>query len=141
MKGGAGDEEQQYESGKRIKDAVQRVGLPLRLDERTRGDGNCWYRAVIQQCRRASVGIDSLANHVELRSRVCQLALEGKLDVIKQMRKNWIRKESWRAYWAPMKGIWRNFVRLYFLLLSNRGQDKNYWLRSNGFNLYETNIN
>ena len=103
MKGGAGDEEQQYESGKRINDAVQRVGLPLRLDERTRGDGNCWTRAVIQQCQRPSVGINSLANHVELRSRVCQLALEERLDVIKEMRKNWIRRESWRAYWERME--------------------------------------
>ena len=94
MKGGAVDEEQQHESSDRIKDALQRVGLPLKLDKGTLGDGNCWHRAVIQQCRRAAVGIDKLTNHADLRSRVCQLALGEKLGVVKEMRKHWAQKES-----------------------------------------------
>ena len=41
-----------------------------------------------------------------------------------------------------LKELWRNFLLgSIFLLLSNRGQVKNYWLRSNGSNLYETNMN
>ena len=75
MKGGAGDEDQLYQSGNRILDAVQRVGLPLKLDSRTMGDGNCWHRAIVQQSQRVSVGIVGLTTHEDLRSRVCQLAV------------------------------------------------------------------
>ena len=32
--------------------AIQRCGLPLKLDEATEGDGNCWVRAVVQQLER-----------------------------------------------------------------------------------------
>ena len=102
MKGGAGDKDQQYQSGDRIMDAVRRVGLPLKLDQRTRGDGNCWHRAIVQQSRRVSVGISGLASHGELRERVCQLAVRAELQVIKEMRKHWVRKESWSAYWERM---------------------------------------
>ena len=32
--------------------AIDRCGLPLKLDEATQGDGNCWVRAVQQQLER-----------------------------------------------------------------------------------------
>ena len=32
--------------------AIDRCGLPLKLDEATKGDGNCWVRAVQQQLER-----------------------------------------------------------------------------------------
>ena len=98
VKGGAGDEDQQYQSGNQIMNAVRRVGLPLKLDQRTRGDGNCWHRAIVQQSRRVSVGISGLASHDELRERVCQLAVRAELQVIKEMRKHWVRKECWSAH-------------------------------------------
>ena len=31
---------------------IDRCGLPLKLDEATKGDGNCWVRAVLQQLER-----------------------------------------------------------------------------------------
>ena len=108
MKGGAGDYSQQYQSGDRIMDAVRRVGLPLKLDRRTIGDGNCWHRAIIQQAQRVSVGIAGLTSHGDLRARVCQLALRAELHVVKEMRKHWVQKEPWSAYWERMKGnkVW-----------------------------------
>ena len=57
----------------------------------------------MQQCQRVTVGITGLSSHLELRSRVCQLALKEDLLVIKEMRRNWVRKESWRSYWERMK--------------------------------------
>ena len=83
-------------------DAVQRVGLPLKLDQRTIGDGNCWHRAIVQQSLRLSVGISGLTSHVDLRAKVCELALRAELQVIKEMRKNWVQKEPWSAYWERM---------------------------------------
>ena len=103
MKGGAGEDGRHYPSGKRIEAAIQRTGLPLKLDKRTLGDGDCWVRAILQQCQRVAVGIAGLSSHLELRSRVCQLALKEDLLVIKEMRRNWTRKESWRSYWERMK--------------------------------------
>ena len=100
MKGGAGDEDQHY--GRRILDAVRRVGLPLKLDRRTIGDGNCWHRAIAQQGQRVSVGIVGLNSHEELRARVCQLAVRAELQVIKEMRKHWVLGEPWSAYWERM---------------------------------------
>ena len=91
VKGGAGDYGQQYQSGDRIMDAVRLVGLPLKLDRRTIGDGNCWHRAIIQQSQRVSVGIAGLTSHGDLRARVCQLALRAELQVIKEMKKNWVQ--------------------------------------------------
>ena len=38
-----------------IMNAISRCQQPLRLDEITRGDGNCFPRAVVQQCRRPEV--------------------------------------------------------------------------------------
>ena len=103
MKGGAGGKHQQYLSSQRILDAVRRVGLPLKLDQRTIGDGNCWNRAIVQQSRRVSVGIVGLTSHEQLRSSVCQLAERAELEVIKEMKKHWVRKEPWNAYWERMK--------------------------------------
>ena len=103
MKGGGGGEHQQNQSGNRILEAVRRVGLPLKLDKMTIGDGNCWNRAIVQQSRRVSVGIVGLTSHEELRSRVCQLAERAELEVIKEMKKHWVRKEPWSAYWERMK--------------------------------------
>ena len=102
MKGGAGDDNHQYLSGDRIMAAVRRVGLPLRLDQRTIGDGNCWHRAIVQQSRRLSVGIAGLTSHDELRERVCQLAVRAELQVIKEMREHWMQGEPWSAYWERM---------------------------------------
>ena len=121
MKGGAGDDGQHYQSGDRIMDAVRRVGLPLKLDRRTIGDGNCWHRAIIQQSQRVSVGIAGLTSHGDLRARVCQLALRAELQVIKEMRKHWVQKEPWSAYWERMKGnkVWADhpFIQLTAWLL------------------------
>ena len=103
MKGGAGGDGQHYPSGKRIKAAIERTGLPLKLDKRTLGDGDCWVRAIMQQCQRVAVGIAGLSSHWELRSRVCQLALKEDLHVIKEMRRHWTRRESWKVYWERMK--------------------------------------
>ena len=103
MKGGAGDDNHQYPSGDRIMDAVRRVGLPLKLDLRTKGDGNCWHRAIVQQSQRLSVGITGFTSHDELRERVCQLAVRAELQVIKEMRKHWVQREPWSAYWERMK--------------------------------------
>ena len=39
-------------AGQDFADAINRCGLPLKLDTPTQGDGNCWVRAVQQQLER-----------------------------------------------------------------------------------------
>ena len=39
-------------AGQDFTDAIDRCGLPLKLDTPTQGDGNCWVRAVQQQLER-----------------------------------------------------------------------------------------
>ena len=39
-------------AGQDFLDAIDRCGLPLKLDTPTQGDGNCWVRSVEQQLER-----------------------------------------------------------------------------------------
>ena len=36
-------------------DVVHQLELPLKLDKITKGDGNCFPRAIIQQCKRPEI--------------------------------------------------------------------------------------
>ena len=40
---------------KEIMDTVNKLELPFKLDQLTQGDGNCFPRAIIQQCKRPEI--------------------------------------------------------------------------------------
>ena len=59
---------QDWETEKRIADEIKNqikiLNLPLVLDDLTRGRGDCWPVAVLQQCRRPEI-LSSLPPHIQ----------------------------------------------------------------------------
>ena len=107
MRGGGG----QRTSAQKIMDGVHRAGHLFKMDSITEGDGNCFPRAVKQQCQRLAVGILSIKDHKDLRKKVTQYMLKSKDKVVVDMRKRWTELEvrwSWESYWQWMAedGVW-----------------------------------
>ena len=106
MRGGAGGE------GDPIMGGVRRAGLPLKMDTRTVGDGNCFPRAVTQQCQRAAMAINTVRDHKDLRKKLCKFMVETELQVVQVMKRLWEVsggvEEPWEAYWQRMSGdkVW-----------------------------------
>jgi len=50
-----------------IMNAISRCQLHMQLDEITQGDGNCFPRAVVQQCRREEIQ-KNIENSKKIRS-------------------------------------------------------------------------
>ena len=120
--------------------AILRTELPLRLDSDTRGDGNCFSRAVIQQCQRASVKEflrrqgKTITTFKQLKEDVRQFVLSrhdhpsvrGLKDSFEQ--KQLVRAQEgkstrgWSTYWQDMmkNGKWADdiFVQATALYLS-----------------------
>lgn len=60
---------------------ARRIGLNVRANNVTPGDGNCLYHALLQQLQRSDIAIDyhsshlnlnSLPSHLELRTAICE---------------------------------------------------------------------
>ena len=100
MRGGAGGQ------GDPIMAGVHRAGLPLKMDSRTVGDGNCFPRAVAQQCQRAAMAINTVRDHKDLRKELCKFMVETELQVVQDMKRVWEVSggvmEPWDAYWQRM---------------------------------------
>ena len=67
-----------------IMNAISRCKLHIKLDNLTEGDGNCFPRAVAQQCRRQEIQINieeekkTVTNHfMSLRKAVCNFMLDN----------------------------------------------------------------
>ena len=106
LRGGAGGFELEYLSGQQIMAGVARAGLDLRMDFRTRGDGNCFPRAIKQQCNRPDVGID-IPSHGELRRLVCNFMTNSQEQIVQDMKERWEMNdmgqgESWSDFWERM---------------------------------------
>ena len=107
MRGGGGERT----SAQKIMDGVRRADLPFKMDSFTEGDGNCFPRAVKQQCQQLAVGITSIKDHKDLRKKVTQYMLESEDRVVVDMRRRWEDLEvtrSWKSYWQRMAedGVW-----------------------------------
>ena len=106
MRGGAGDLELEYLSGREIMAGVARAGLDLRMDARTIGDGNCFPRAIKQQCDRPDVGI-GIQSHGQLRRMVCDFMTNSRDQIVQDMKERWEMDEmgegeSWNDHWQRM---------------------------------------
>ena len=109
MRGGGG--EKQGTSAEKIMAGVRRAGHRFRMDSWTAGDGNCFPRAVRQQCQRLALGISFIKDHRDLRRRVTRYMLESEDRLVLDMRRRWEElevRESWESYWQGManNAVW-----------------------------------
>ena len=98
-----------------IMNALSRCQLDWRLDEITQGDGNCFPRAVVQQCQRPEIQENLNNDHKELtrdhrslRHAVCQYMLHPRHACVDAYRKSYMEnvypssRLSWEDYWVGM---------------------------------------
>ena len=103
MRGGGG--EKLGSNAQKIMDGVRRARVPFKMDSWTSGDGNCFPRAVRQQCLRPAVEISSIKDHKDLRRNVTGYILESEDRVGVDTRRRWAELEvrwSWESYWTRM---------------------------------------
>ena len=118
MKGGAWQPQSNEDE---IRLAIKKSGEGLVLDRRTRGDGNCCSRALVQQCQRPPVklflqsrGI-TIVGFMQLKEEVAQFIVDNRnTEKVLNLRRNFeysqmtiqaegLERRSWRQYWSDMK--------------------------------------
>ena len=113
-----------------IEETIRQTELPFKLDEITIGDGNCFTRAVLQQCQRNAVknylrsrGLN-LGNYMELKRNVCQFMLkENNVPMLREFKVRFEARQgearlrgehahTWNQYWMTMAkdGEWVDAV-------------------------------
>ena len=108
--------------------AIVRCKVALIRDEETPGDGNCFPRAIIQQCERNEVKewmrehepLKIASSHHDLRVKVSRFALEESNDNMRNLREHYenvqipLRNDgrSWTDYWRWMSQdkIWADDI-------------------------------
>ena len=124
MRGGAGDG---YEDV--FLEAINKSGERLQLDNRTRGDGNCGPRALVQQCQRHSVKMFlqrrevTITTFKQLKENVANFIHENANDQrVQDLKQNFelgqatihmeekavkehlrLEARSWEKYWIDMR--------------------------------------
>jgi hypothetical protein len=94
------------------------------MDEITQGDGNCFPRAVMQQCKRQEIknsinkNIKMKVNHfMSIRNAVCDFMLNVNHPCIETFRHSYMANEypvsriSWNDYWFAMRqnNVWVDY--------------------------------
>ena len=101
-----------------IMGVVSQLELPLKLDKLTKGDGNCFPLAIIQQCKRPEImsyirpAIKRFVNkgdgHSFLRKEVRNFIMKSKTERVKLFRFQYeqtdgpANSETWEQYWGRM---------------------------------------
>ena len=127
MRGGAGLSLQEiFDMVDLIRLAILGHQPPLKLDELTPGEGNCFSEAIVQQCRRPPIKLYlqsrkiAISDMLDLKAKVANFVDENrtakKLQDLRvnfevsqlTMRNEGRRARTWREYWADMKrsGPW-----------------------------------
>ena len=116
------EQEVPFQSERRIADEIMetviRLELPFKLDQLTKGDGNCFPRAIIQQCKRPEIFsqlrtlvkrlVKDKSGYSMLRSSVQKFILKSKLQKVGRLKTQYyeydsnIRGEHWEEYWHKM---------------------------------------
>ena len=114
----------------KIEETIRQTELPFKLDEVTIGDGNCFTRAVLQQCQRNPVKNYLrnrqvyLRNYMELKKNVCQFMLkESNVPMLREFKVRFEARQgearsrgehahTWNQYWMTMTkdGEWVDAV-------------------------------
>ena len=101
-----------------IMEAVEKLQLPLKLDQLTEGRGNCFPMSIIQQCHRPEIRqqlkpipkmlLTIKSAHSALRFNVKRFILKSEHPRIHAFRKQFeeldglVNGESWKSYWTRM---------------------------------------
>ena len=113
-----------------IEKIIRQTELPFKLDEITIGDGNCFTRAVLQQCQRNPVKNYlrnrqlNLRNYMELKKNVCQFMLkDSNVPMLREFKVRFEARQgearlrgehahTWNQYWMTMAkdGEWVDAV-------------------------------
>lgn len=113
-----------------IEEIIRQTELPFKLDEITIGDGNCFPRAVLQQCQRNLVKNYlrnrqvNLRTYMELKKNVCQFMLkESNVPMLREFKVRFEARQgearlrgehahTWNQYWMTMAkdGEWVDAV-------------------------------
>ena len=113
-----------------IEETIRQTELPFKMDEITIGDGNCFTRAVLQQCQRNPVKNYlrsrqlNLGNYMELKKNVCQFMLkESNVPMLREFKVRFEARQgearlrgehahTWNQYWMTMAkdGEWVDAV-------------------------------
>ena len=114
--GGSGD----VGMARQIMVGVRRAGLPLKLDEITPGDGNCFFHAAFAQCQRPSLaeellGEPAIRNNHDLRLKISRFARRSRLPIIQRFMSLFQEShptESWDAFWKNMENdrVWADAI-------------------------------
>ena len=99
----------------KIHQTIQRLGLPWKLDSITEGDGNCFSRAVVQQCQREVLQEDLkrekryTKDYKTLKKKVVNFIKNSKIALLGEMKQSYEalqgeggEDESWDNYWERM---------------------------------------
>ena len=111
--------EKEREIAQEIMDVVRQLQLPLKLDKLTRGEGNCFPFAVLQQCKRAEIFsyitrplkrlVSVEDGHSVLRREVTKFIKKSEIQRIVKFRAQYeetdgaANKEPWDEYWERME--------------------------------------
>ena len=113
-----------------IEETIRQTELPFKMDEITIGDGNCFTRAVLQQCQRNPVKNYlrsrqlNFVNYMELKMNVCQFMLkENNVPMVREFKVRFEARQeearlrgehahTWSQYWMTMAmdGEWVDAV-------------------------------
>ena len=98
-----------------IRNAIARCQLHWKFDDFTVGDGNCFPRAVVQQCRRVEINTNLTENrktktkhYMNVRAAVCKFMTSSQHPSMQQFKQSYIENEwptngiSWNDYWIAM---------------------------------------
>ena len=131
MKGGAGQSLQEILSMiDLIRLAILGHQPPLKLDELTPGEGNCFSHAIVQQCQRAPVKLYlqsrgvTVSDIMQLKEHVAQFVQANcKTKKLQDLRVNFLvsqrnmhyeglQARTWKQYWADMSrsGPWADDI-------------------------------
>ena len=102
----------------KIMETVNMLGLPLKLDQLTKGEGNCFLVAIIQQCKRPEIFselrplikrlVNNRIGHATLRSSIKDFITKSKLPSVARLKAQYeefdsnARGENWEQYWQRM---------------------------------------
>ena len=102
--------------------AIRRCELPLMLDEETKGDGNCWVRAVEQQLERPEISQQMNARtrevmnvrtpnrYLTLKSKIAEFAITSQHPTITEAKESFqtegqgmVEQVFWEDHWKVLE--------------------------------------
>ena len=122
---------------------VHRLQLPLKLDQLTEGQGNCFPISIMQQCRRPEILsylrpkpkkiVNLQTGHFILRQKVMDFIMKSKTQRVQSFRRQYeetdgnVNGETWKQYWERMTTD-RSWVDYWFIQATAWYLQMNIWI-------------